>query len=306
MDNISTDQQVQTAQTNLTQDNNQVEVTNDTINTDVTQTQDNINSEENKQTGDENINKQDIQVEAPSSISQEEAEQLKAKLQEYQLTDAELNQLKQRIGVNEVDYNTAQIQNTIGLIQNQAQQEYIALCNQYGIDSRPDRIDISAKELEEKDPKSFYAFQRKLDNLYTRLNSQISEVKHYSVSRDVNNFYNENKMILEASPTINSVINQYLTNTPAEYINRQDLDSYLTMARQIYTEAYNVGLQMAQQQQKLSPNKILNNSVMSSQQTTYPVGSSTFTRDQIQNMSLEDFSKHEQEIMNQMVNGQIR
>ena len=263
--------------------------------------------EENTQAAGTNTAPQDTQVQPTQNpVSEEEVAQLKAKLQEYQLTDQELTQLKQRIGVDNVDYSVAQIQQTLGFIQNQAQQEYISLCNRFGVDSRPDRIDESAKQLEEKDPKAFYEFQRYLDGIYGRMVSKTNEVRNYSVAREVNGFYNDNKAIFDASPVISAVINEYISQTPPEYISRQSLDMYMDRARQIYTEAYNVGLQAAKQKEQLDPNKILNSSVMANQQTTYPMGSSTFTREQINNMSLEEFGKHEKEIMAQMLSGQIK
>ena len=271
-----------------------------------TQTPPQVSEENSPANVDDNTAPQDTQTTTQTPVSQEEVEQLKAKLNEYQLTDAELTQLKQRIGVDNVDYNTAQIQHTLGLIQNQAQQEYIALCNRYGIDSRPEMVEQSAKQLEEKDPRSFYAFQRSLDSIYGNMNMRLNEVRNYSVAREVNSFYNDNKAVLDASPMISNVINEYISQTPPEYLNRRTLDVYLERARQIYTEAYNVGLQAAKHKEQLDPNKILNNSTMATNQTTYPMGSSTYTRDQIANMSLEEFGKHEKEIMAQMMSGQIK
>ena len=271
-----------------------------------TQTPPQVSEENTTANVDDNTPPQDTQTTTQTPVSQEEVEQLKAKLNEYQLTDAELTQLKQRIGVDHVDYNTAQIQHTLGLIQNQAQQEYISLCNRYGIDSRPEMVEQSAKQLEEKDPRAFYAFQRSLDSIYGNMNMRLNEVRNYSVAREVNNFYNDNKAVLDASPMISNVINEYISQTPPEYLNRRTLDMYLERARQIYTEAYNVGLQAAKHKEQLDPNKILNNSTMATNQTTYPMGSSTYTRDQIAKMSLEEFGKHEKEIMAQMMSGQIK
>lgn len=239
-------------------------------------------------------------------VPPEDVETLKAKLKEYELDASELNQLKQRLGVDNVDYGTAQIAQTLDMIENRSQQDYIRLCTEYGVDSRPEQLEVSAKQLQERDPKAFYEFQLKLDRLATARNQQLAEVQNYSTTREVNRFYNENQKILYASPSITSVLRDYVSSTPGQYVTREGMDYYLNKAREIYTEAYYAGLQAAQKDQALDPNKLLNNSVASTQQTNYPMGSSVFTKEQVANMSLEEFAKNEKEIMKQMMNGQIK
>lgn len=241
-----------------------------------------------------------------TQVPPEDVETLKAKLQEYQLDQQELNQLKQRLGVDNVDYGTAQIAQTYDLIENRAQQEYVRLCTKFGVDSRPELLETSAKQLQERDPKAFYEFQLELDRLATARNQQLSEVQNYSITREVNKFYTDNQSILDASPSITSVLRDYVSSTPQQYVTREGMDYYLNKAREIYTEAYYAGLKAAQKDQALDPNKLLNGSVAGSQQTSYPMGSSIFTKEQVANMSLEEFAKNEKEIMKQMMNGQIK
>ena len=241
-----------------------------------------------------------------NQVPPEDVETLKAKLQEYELDQQELNQLKQRLGVDNVDYGTAQIAQTLDMVENRAQQEYVKLCTKYGVDSRPEMLEASAKALQERDPKAFYEFQLNLDRLATARNNQLAEIQNYSTSREVNKFYTDNQPILDASPSITSVLRDYINSTPQQYVTREGMNYYLDKAREIYTEAYYAGLQAAQKGQALDPNKLLNNSVAGSQQTTYPMGSSVFTKEQVAKMSLEEFAKNEKEIMKQMMNGQIK
>lgn len=238
----------------------------------------------------------------------EEVETLKAKLQEYELQEAELNQLKQRLGVDNVDYETAQIARTTDMIRNSAQQDYIRLCNEYGVDYIPEKLDASAELLKERDPKAFYEFQSKLDRLYGATQSKLQEVHNYSVQRDVNSFWNENQVLLNASPVLNAIMSEVVSTTAPQYINRQVLDGYMDRAKQIYAEAYQLGLQAGQSKAQLDPNKILNSSTMAQQSTTYPLdgGSHVFTREEISKMSLDEFARHEKAINAQMIAGKIK
>lgn len=238
-------------------------------------------------------------------VSQEEYEKLKSRLQEYELSDAEINQLKTRLGVENVDYGSQQISQTLDAIQNQSQQEYIRLCTKFGVDYRPDKIDESAKALLERDPKAYYELQYGMRELYNSTEAKKLEVQNLVASREVNSFYQENKMIFDSSPVITSVVNDYISSTPTEYLNRANLNALLDRTKQIYAEAFNAGMQMGKAKEDMNPNKILNNSIMGSNQTTYPISNSTFTREQIANMSIEEFKKNEKAIMQQMAKGLI-
>lgn len=287
-------------------------IENPTVTTNEQQTQSGTETiEENTQElQQENIQATDTEK-TETTVTQpvsEEVETLKAKLKEYELQDAELNQLKQRLGIDNVDYGTAQLAQTSDIIRNTAQQEYIKLCNEYGVDYIPEKLDASAKLLQERDPKAFYEFQLKLDRLYGTTQSKLQEVQHYTVQRDVNSFWNDNKLLLDASPVLNAIMSEYVSNTAPQYINRQVLDGYMDRAKQIYAEAFQAGMQAGQSKAQLDPNKILNSSTITQQSTTYPMEGSShvFTRQEIANMSLDEFAKHEKAIQAQMIAGKIR
>lgn len=238
-------------------------------------------------------------------VSQEEYEKLKSRLQEYELSDAEINQLKARLGVDNVDYSSQQISQTLDAIQNSSQQEYIRLCTKFGVDYRPDKIDESAKALLERDPKAYYELQYGMRELYNSTEAKKQEVHNLMASREVNSFYQDNKLVFDSSPVITSVINDYINSTPVEYLNRTNLNALLDRTKQIYAEAFNAGMQVGKAQEDINPNKILNNSIMNNNQSSYPISNTTFTRQQIANMSIDEFKKNEKAIMQQMAKGLI-
>lgn len=242
----------------------------------------------------------------PPQPTQEEYDKLVAKLKEYELQDAEVNQLKQRLGVDNVDYSKAQITNAYDLIDNQAHQEYLKLCNKFGVDYRPEYIEESAKKLEETNPKAYWELRANLDRLQATVNAKKNEVRNFEVSREVNSFYRDYEPILNASPVISSIVQEYISTTPPQYISRQGLEVFMDRTKQIYAEAYNAGMQMAQTQTKNDPKNVLNTSVMSNQGSAYPLNTEhRFTRDEIAKMSTAEFAKNEKAIMAQMAKGLI-
>lgn len=264
-----------------------------------TQTQQDNNVEENNENNQGN---KDIQQ--PNN-QQPTVDELQNRLKEYELTETEMEQLKNRLGIEQVDYTTAQVTQTLDIINNQAQQEYIKLCNKFGVDYRPDKIDESAKELENTNPKAYWELRASLERLHDYTESRKSEVINYAVAKEVNSFYNDNRPILEASPVINSVVNEYINTTPIEMLNRQSLNTFMDRVNQIYAEAFNAGLKMGKAKETTDPNKILNSSIMSNKTSTYNMGKPYFTKEQIARMSTEEFARNEKEIMSQMAQGLI-
>ena len=109
-------------------------------------------------------------VEGEPAISDEIQKKLD-RLAEYEVKEKELTDLKGRLGIkdNIPDNQVFSAQQQLAIVENQAQQEYIRLCNEYGVDYRPDKIDASGKELLAKDPQRFYELRYKLEGL----NSQV-------------------------------------------------------------------------------------------------------------------------------------
>lgn len=240
--------------------------------------------------------------------TQEEYDKLANRLKEYELTEQEMSQLKNRLGVDSVDYETSQMVQALDVLQNQAQQEYIRLCNKYGVDYRPEAIEASSKALLEKDPKSYYELQTSLDRLQNSYEAKQQEVQNYAVTRDVNSFYSENAQLLQASPVLNNLINEYVSTTPQQYVNKASLNDLMTRAKSIYQEAFTAGMQYGKMNTAQNPGEVLNNSVATSMSQSYPTSSTDhiYTREELRKMSDADFLKNQKVIEQQMVKGLIK
>ena len=240
--------------------------------------------------------------------TQEEYDKLANRLKEYELSEQEMSQLKNRLGVDSVDYETSQMVQALDVLQNQAQQEYIRLCNKYGVDYRPEAIEASSKALLEKDPKAYYELQTSLDRLQNSYEAKQQEVQNYAVTRDVNSFYSENAQLLQASPVLNNLINEYVSTTPQQYVNRASLNDLMARAKSIYQEAFTAGMQYGKMNTAQNPGEVLNNSVATSMSQSYPTSSTDhiYTREELRKMSDAEFLKNQKVIEQQMVKGLIK
>lgn len=239
--------------------------------------------------------------------TQEEYDKLKTKLQEYELGDAEVNQLKQRLGVDEVDYTKSQIVQTLDMIDNQAYQEYIKLCNKYGVDYRAEHIEASANKLEETNPRAYWELRANLDKLQNVVNTKKAQVQQYAVAKEVDGFYKEYQPILTSSPAINSVVQEYISTNQPQFLTRENLETLMDRTKQIYTEAYIAGMNFANQKNSTpDPKDMLNGSIMSTSNPAYPMNTEhIFTRAEIGKMSTSEFKKNEKAIMAQLAKGLI-
>ena len=212
------------------------------------------------------------------------------KLAEYELKDNELTELKQRLGTS-VPQDTVIFgaQQQLGIIENQAQQEYIRLCNAYGVDYRPEMIDKSGEELRAKDPQAFYDLQFKLNNLLADTNAKRQQVNNFILQRDINLALERNKQVLAASPTINNIVNGYIQQG---MVNGTDINNIVQQAVTIANEAFEMGRQAALNEKKaVTPAQVLNDNVIT-QQTTTPITQHTLTIEDVSKMSLEEFEKN--------------
>ena len=90
-------------------------------------------------------NSNDGQVEettqTDSTTQQPTVEELQAKIKEYEVRDEEDRKLRETLGIQDVDQQTFNLMNMDQQIVNVGKQEYIRLCNEYGIDANPSKID---------------------------------------------------------------------------------------------------------------------------------------------------------------------
>ena len=234
-------------------------------------------------------------VEGEPKVSDEIQKKLD-RLAEYEVKEKELNDLKGRLGVqdNVPDNQVFSAQQQLAIVENQAQQEYIRLCNEYGVDYRPDKIDASGKELLEKDPKAFYELRFKLEGLNNQIEAKRNEVNNFIQQREFASAYERNKQVFEASPAISKVVKEYVDAG----LSPSEIDGVVASGLSIAQEAYEMGRQAAMaEKQTVSPAKVLNNNIISQQtQSTPVVENKPITLEDIKNMDLETYKKHEKEI----------
>ena len=234
-------------------------------------------------------------VESKPEVSDEIQKKLD-RLAEYEVKEKELSDLKDRLGVKDTvqDNQVFSAQQQLAIVENQAQQEYIRLCNKYGVDYRPDKIDASGKELLEKDPKAFYELRYQLEGLNNQIEAKRHEVETFVQQRELNAAYERNKQVFEASPAISRVVKEYVDAgaSPA------DIDGIVRSGLSIAQEAYEMGRQAAlNEKAKVDPAKILNNNTISQQsQSTPVVEDKKYTLADIEAMDIETYKAHQKEI----------
>ena len=102
----------------------------------------------------ENNNEQ--QPTQDGQVAEPTAEELKAKLREYEVREEEDRALREKLGLKDVDQATYNYMNLDQQIVNEGKQVYLRLCNEYGIDANPDKIDASVEALKQSDPAKAY------------------------------------------------------------------------------------------------------------------------------------------------------
>lgn len=254
----------------------------------------NIQSEVDSKPVEETLPK----VDTPNA--EEDIEVLKKQLEEYRLKEEEVKQLSNRLGTNNFqDMQIFEANKQLDIIDNQAQQAYINLCNQYGVDYRPDKIEASANELMSKDPKAYYDLNYKLNQLDNVVNQQRNEIQNFVRRREIELSAQKYNKILQASPVLRQQLTGYLDKVkPAN--PSKDIDTFMQMAQAIQAEAFEYGKLFAQQEQKkieTSPENVLNNnSIVQGSNGGTTFGNKPLTMADIEKMDLATYSKYAKEI----------
>lgn len=257
---------------------------------------------------DENSNEQGNNVDG--NVEQEPAqptiEQLQAKIKEYEVRDEEEAKLKEALGLSDVDNETYNLMNMDQQIVNKGKQAYLRLCNAYGIDADPSRIDESVRALKEKDPAKGYEFERKFEQLGNEVVSKRQAVQQQNTVYEVNKFQNDYGKVLEISPAIKNVMAQYVgayaQNTGDMY---NQLSNVMGLVLPIYQEAFEAGKTIALQGKAKADTSGVQGGVATQNTSSYSSGH-TFTREQIRKMSPEEFAKYEKVIEQQMRENKIQ
>lgn len=259
----------------------------------------NSNVENNEeQITDQGTEQQDDQPKQPT------VEELQAKLKEYEVRDEEDRMIREQLGISDVDSATYNLMNIDQQIVNEGKQVYLRLCNEYGIDANPERIDASVEELKKTDPAKAYEFQKRFEDLGEEVEFKRSMVQQQSNMYELNKFSSDYNQILNASPAISNIMLQYVENyggTPGVY---QQLQNVIETIMPAYQEAFNAGRQYALQDKAKKDTSGVQGGVATQNTNTYTPGN-VFTREQIAKMSTEEFAKYEKEIQRQMIEGKI-
>ena len=239
--------------------------------------------------------KQDVNVEA-----------LQKQVQEYQAKEQETRELLSRLGTDGTsDIQVLEAIKQRDIIDNQAQQAYVKLCNKYGVDYRAENIEASAKALKEKDPQAYYDLQYELGQLDSIVNEKRGVIDNFITQKQVQTSLNKYGQLLNASPALKQQLNSYLNTVPlTDPVNQ--IDTFMQMATAIQREAIEIGKILAQQQaQAQSPANVLNNSVMAQQTSYAATPPKTWTRQEIAAMSDKEFAKYEKEIDRAVREGRV-
>lgn len=239
--------------------------------------------------------KQDVNVEA-----------LQKQVQEYQAKEQETRELLSRLGTDgNTDIQVLEAIKQRDIIDNQAQQAYVKLCNKYGVDYRAENIEASAKALKEKDPQAYYDLQYELGQLDNIVNEKRGVIDNFITQKQVQTSLNKYGQLLNASLALKQQLNSYLNTVPlTDPVNQ--IDTFMQMATAIQREAIEIGKILAQQQaQAQSPANVLNNSVMAQQTSYAATPPKTWTRQEIAAMSDKEFAKYEKEIDRAVREGRI-
>ena len=243
--------------------------------------------------------------EEPTTQPEPTLEELKAKISQYELRDEEDRMLRERLGIQDVDQRTFDYMNIDQQIVNEGKQVYLRLCNEYGIDANPDRIDASIQELMKTDPAKAYEFQRRFDNLSNEVVAKRQEVQNQNAVYEVNKFEQDYNSILTVSPTISRIMQEYVQNYGTRGNIYNQLQNVMNIIMPAYQEAFNAGRMYALEDKAKKDTTPVQGGVATAQTNTYQPGQ-VFTREQIRKMSPEEFAKNEKFIQQQIMEGKIQ
>lgn len=233
-------------------------------------------------------------------------EALQKQVQEYQAKEQETRELLSRLGTDgTTDIQVLEAIKQRDIIDNQAQQAYVKLCNKYGVDYRAENIEASAKALKEKDPQAYYDLQYELGQLDNIVNEKRGVIDNFITQKQVQTSLSKYGQLLNASPALKQQLNSYLNTVPlTDPVNQ--INTFMQMATAIQREAIEIGKILAQQQaQAQSPANVLNNSVMAQQTSYSATPPKTWTRQEIAAMSDKEFAKYEKEIDRAVREGRV-
>ena len=254
-----------------------------------------------------NIPEGDKTLDSGSATLSNEAE-LKRKLQEYELRDQEIANLKSRLGMGpDVTNEVVQLQGIEATFENQAQTEWVRLCNKYGVDSSPEGFDSSVKSLLEKDPKAYYEFEAQGERLYNSVVSRRNQIVAQRNAYQARQALAPHKTLIENSPSVAKIVNEFVQSNITSFANPQEeINGLMGAIGSIYAEAIEVGKQIAKMEQAQNDTSGVNTSMAGVSAGSYNLqGEHVYTREEIAKMSIDEYAKVADKIDSQRKRGLI-
>lgn len=237
---------------------------------------------------------------------QQTVEELQAKLKEYEVKEEEDRLLREQLGLGDVDQQTYNYMNIDQQIVNEGKQVYLRLCNDYGIDANPEKIDASVQQLKQTDPAKAYEFERKFEQLGREVEAKRQTIQQQNAIYEINKFEQDYSQLLQAAPALNNIMAQYVQAYGGNTSNMYgQLKSVMDIVLPAYQEAFNAGKQYALQDKAKKDTSGVQGGIATANTQTY-TPDTIFTRDQISRMSSDEFAKYEKQIRQQMLEGKIQ
>lgn len=267
---------------------------------------------DNAEVAEENLTKGNEGDEVKTNTVEEQkqeptVDELKTRLQEYEVREEEDRLLRQKLGLPEdMDSRAYDYMNIEQQIINDGKNRYLRLCTEYGVDADPNRIDKSIEELKASDPAKGYEFIRRLEGLGQEVGYKRQAINQQVSNYEINKFATEYNTLLQASPALNNIVNTYVQTYGGSGNMYNQLTSVMDIVMPAYQEAFEAGKRYALSDQARKDTSEVQGGVATSPTTASYTSGDTFTRAQISKMSSDDFAKYEKVIRQQMLEGKIR
>lgn len=267
---------------------------------------------DNAEVAEENLTKGNEGDEVKTNTAEEQkheptVDELKTRLQEYEVREEEDRLLRQKLGLPEdMDSRAYDYMNIEQQIINDGKNRYLRLCTEYGVDADPSKIDKSIEALKASDPAKGYEFIRRLEGLGQEVGYKRQAINQQVSSYEINKFATEYNTLLQASPALNNIVNTYVQTYGGSGNMYNQLTSVMDIVMPAYQEAFEAGKRYALSDQARKDTSEVQGGVATSPTTASYTSGDTFTRAQISKMSSDDFAKYEKTIRQQMLEGKIR
>lgn len=242
----------------------------------------------------------------PQTPAEPSVDELKAKIKEYEIRDEEERLIREKLGIQDIDPQAYNYMNIEQQVINQGKQEYLKLCNDYGVNADPDQMGKSLEALRQTDPAKAYEFQRRFENLTDQVAGKRQMIQQQTAVYEVNKFQNDYSQLLSASPALTNVMSEYIQSYGGNPTNMYgQLQGVMDIILPVYQEAFNAGKQYSMEESARKNTAPVQGGIATANTQVYSAPGGAFTREQIAHMTTEEFAKNEAAIRQQMAEGKI-